>query len=119
MNWYLAKIVYQIICGDGDHTAQFDEQLRLIDAADHLQAFYKARHIGLGEEDSFLNNVNKRVKWKFIDVAEIHSLNKLVDGAEMYSKISEEENADLYIQYIKSKSAHLLEMSKYLSPALN
>ena len=32
MNWYLAKIVYRIICGQGNHTAQFDEQLRLIQA---------------------------------------------------------------------------------------
>jgi len=27
MNWYLAKLVFRIICGDGDHTPQFDEQL--------------------------------------------------------------------------------------------
>jgi hypothetical protein len=46
MNWYLAKIVYRIICGDGDHTAQFDEQLRLIYAANKEDAFYKAQHIG-------------------------------------------------------------------------
>ena len=30
MKWYLAKIVYRIICGEGNHTPQFDEQLRLI-----------------------------------------------------------------------------------------
>jgi len=30
MNWYLAKMVFRIICGEGNHTAQFDEQLRLI-----------------------------------------------------------------------------------------
>ncbi|MEP7129294.1 MAG: DUF4288 domain-containing protein, partial [Chitinophagales bacterium] len=29
MNWYLAKIVFRIICGDGLHQPQFDEQLRL------------------------------------------------------------------------------------------
>ena len=26
MHWFLAKIVYRIICGSGEHTAQFDEQ---------------------------------------------------------------------------------------------
>ena len=41
MKWYLAKIVFQIICGDGKHTAQFDEQLRLIAAADEDEAFGK------------------------------------------------------------------------------
>ena len=38
MNWYLTKIVYQIICGEGNHTAQFDEQLRLIAADDEQRA---------------------------------------------------------------------------------
>ena len=32
MNWYLTKMVFRIICGDGSHKAQFDEQLRLIHA---------------------------------------------------------------------------------------
>ena len=34
MKWYLAKVVFRIICGDGEHAAQFDEQLRLIAATD-------------------------------------------------------------------------------------
>jgi len=46
MNWYMAKLVYQFICGNGKHTPQFNEQLRLIVAEDALHAFYKARLIG-------------------------------------------------------------------------
>ena len=46
MNWYLAKIVYRIICGNGDHAAQFDEQLRLIYATNKEDAFYKAQLTG-------------------------------------------------------------------------
>ena len=38
MKWYLAKLIYRIICGDGTHTPQFDEQLRLIHAEDDLYA---------------------------------------------------------------------------------
>ena len=30
MNWYLSKIIFRIICGEGRHTPQFDEHLRLI-----------------------------------------------------------------------------------------
>jgi hypothetical protein len=59
MKWFVAKIIYQIICGDGKHACQFDEQLRLINAEDDLHAFYKARHIGESEEDDFLNHINK------------------------------------------------------------
>ena len=42
MSWYLTKIVYRIICGQGNHTAQFDEQLRLIEAGSSQEAFEKA-----------------------------------------------------------------------------
>jgi hypothetical protein len=119
MNWFLAKIIYQIICGDGDHTAQFDEQLRLINATSPLQAFYKAKRIGTDEEDNFLNDVNKPVRWKFIDVAEIYPLNQLTDGVEIYSKITEEDNPDAYVSTIKLRAEHLVEAANYQSPVLN
>lgn len=44
MNWYLTKIVYRIICGQGNHTAQFDEQLRLIQADSAQEAFENLPH---------------------------------------------------------------------------
>jgi hypothetical protein len=119
MNWYLAKIVYQIVCGDGEHPAQFDEQLRLINATDHLDAFYKSRDIGGSEEDTFLNDVNKPVKWKFIDVAEVYLLDKLIDGAEVYSRIHEDDDADSYIRSVKSRATYLLETADERSLALN
>ncbi len=111
MNWYLAKIVYRIICGDGNHRAQFDEQLRLILAHDALHAFYKARQIGEKEEDNFLNAASKPVHWKFIDVSEINPLSKLIDGAEMYSRIREEEDADIFMHVTRLKASHILENS--------
>jgi len=49
-NWFLAKIVYHIISGEGNHTPQFDEQLRLIQAENELQAIQKARQTGEKEE---------------------------------------------------------------------
>lgn len=109
MSWYLAKIVYRIICGDGEHIPQFDEQLRLINAEDDLHAFQKARMIGEKEQDSFLNNINKPVRWKFIDVSELHALDNLVDGAEMYSRICEEEDAAKYIRTTQTRAKYLLE----------
>lgn len=110
MKWYLAKIVFRIICGDGRHTPQFDEQLRLIEAEDDMHAFQKARIMGDGEEDSFLNNVQKPVHWEFIDVSEIHPLDNLVDGVELYSKIAEEEDAGKYISNIKDRAKYLHEI---------
>lgn len=109
MNWYLAKMVYRIISGDGKHTAQFDEQLRLINADDDLHAFQKARLIGDKMQDSFLNISNNTVSWKFIDVAELKKIDQLSDGTEMYSRIYEEENAELYIRATRTRARTLLE----------
>lgn len=108
MKWYLAKIVYRIIC-EGNHTPQFDEQLRLVHAEDDLHAFQKARLIGDEEEDNFLNDHQKRVHWKFIDVSELHPLNDLTDGAEIYSRICEEEDVGSYIKMINNRAKHLHE----------
>lgn len=112
MNWYLAKIVYRIICGDGHHTAQFDEQLRLITAYHEEEALEKARAIGLQEEEVFYNEKKQLVQWKFIDVSELHPLNHLIDGAEVYSQIKETGDPEAYSSFIRHK-AHLLH-KKYL-----
>ena len=119
MNWYLAKIVYRIICDDGGHTPQFDEQLRLVLASDELHAFQKARRLGEKEQDNFLNAANKPVRWKFIDVSELHKLDELIDGAEMYSRIREEDDAEIFIKVTQMRAAHLLENSAYQSLHLN
>ncbi|MEO9022364.1 MAG: DUF4288 domain-containing protein [Ginsengibacter sp.] len=107
MKWYLAKIVYRIICGNGDHTPQFDEQLRLIEAEDDMHAFQKARLIGDREEDHFLNNYEKPVHWKFVDVSELHPLNELIDGAEIYSRICEMKDDKEYIRQVNDRSKYL------------
>jgi len=109
MNWYLAKLVYRIVCGDGEHTPQFDEQLRLIMAEDDLHAFNKAQLTGHREQDSFPNIEDQLVQWKFIDVTELHKLHELTDGAEIYSNIIEQQEVKKYIHNIRLKSSHLLE----------
>ncbi|HEY2648395.1 MAG TPA: DUF4288 domain-containing protein [Puia sp.] len=113
MSWYLTKIVYRIICGQGNHTAQFDEQLRLIEADSSQEAFEKATTLGQKEEDKFFNEEQNLVQWKFINVSELYKLSGLLDGAELYSRIQETDNADLYIELTNRKAAHILHNSKY------
>jgi hypothetical protein len=107
MNWYIAKIVFRIISGDGNHTPQFDEQLRLIEAADDDEAFEKARQIGRKEEDSFVNQKNQRVEWRFINIPELNKLPALNDGMELYSKVNEYENANRFIETVNMKAGHI------------
>ena len=107
MNWYLSKLVFRIICGEGVHRPQFDEQLRLIEAKNENEAFAKATEIGEQEQDEFYNQQHKLVQWKFINIAELYKLSGLLDGAELYSRIQEPDNADLYIELTNKKAAHI------------
>jgi hypothetical protein len=107
MKWYLSKLVFHIICGDGMHTPQFDEQLRLIYAEDELHAFQKARTIG--DRESMLVGDIKKVHWKFVDVSELYPVNDFIDGAEIYSKVREEDDAELYIRNTQKRAGQLLQ----------
>jgi hypothetical protein len=110
MNWYLTKIIFQIICGDGNHTPQFDEQLRLILAEDEAEALIKANTIGEDEQESFLNERTQLVKWQFVDVTELYKLNNMIDGAEIFSRIEEYDHADAYIDLAHRRAAQLQQM---------
>jgi hypothetical protein len=107
MNWYLSKIIFRIICGEGNHTPQFDEQLRLIAACDEEEALQKAIDIGEKEQDSFYNHEQQLVQWKFINVAELYRFSGLLDGAEMYSRIHETDDPDGYTELIRRRAEHI------------
>ena len=108
MNWYLAKLVFRIICGEGDHTPQFDEQLRLVASDSKEEAFLKAQQMGKEEEETFYNRREQLVQWKFINVSEIYRFSELIDGAELYSRIDEKDNAEAYIHIVNQKADNIL-----------
>ena len=112
MNWYLVKIVFQIICGNTSES-QFDEQLRLIAATDKDEAFFKAKKYGEREEDIFFNNKQQQVQWKFINVSELYKLGEMIDGAELYSRIEERGNADAYIETVNRKAAGIIQSDSH------
>jgi hypothetical protein len=107
MNWYLSKIIFRIICGEGKHTPQFDEQLRLIAANDEDEAFRKALALGQREQDRFYNHNQQLVEWRFINVAELYRLSNLLDGAEMYSRIQETDDPEGYIDLANRRADHI------------
>lgn len=104
MNWYITKLIFRIISGDGNHCAQFDEQLRLIEAATEAGAIEKANTIGMGGQDSFLNAKKETVRWEFIGVTEVNGVTTLTDGAEIYYRLREVDDADAYIEAIRQKA---------------
>ena len=118
MQWYIAKIVFRIISGEGNHTPQFDEQLRLIHAPNEFEAFEQARELGISEQDQFENVNNSTVEWRFIDIPEIQRFAGLSHGAEIYSRIMEEEDANRYTEIVQKKAEHIRErlQRSYLQP---
>lgn len=107
MNWYIAKIVFNIISGEGDHMPQFDEQYRLIDAESLEEAFEKAKLIGQNEEEILFNQRNEMVRWEFVNISELYAINELRDGMELFSCVHEEKDRSGYIDTVNLKAAYV------------
>ena len=113
MKWYLAKTVFRIICGEGNHTPQFDEQLRLISAINEDEALEKAFATGKNEEDAFYNQKRQLIQWQFVNISELYCLTELVDGAELYSRINEVDDADAYVSFVNNRALSLKEKTSH------
>jgi len=107
MKWYLAKFVYQVISGNGNHSPQFDEQMRLIRADEFAWAKEKASILGKLGECSFLNERKESVQWKFINVVDLCSITSMEDGDELFSSTEEPENVNDYLEKIRAKASRL------------
>ena len=112
MNWYLAKLIFQVRRGEGAHTPQFDEQWRLIRADEVAWAYEKASVLGRLDESSFLNDRDELVTWKFIEVADIHRIGSLEDGEQLFSATKEPLDANAYIAQIKLKSIKAFALAR-------
>jgi hypothetical protein len=104
MNWYLAKIIYRIICGNGDHNPQFDEQLRLFSGSSVEEAHEKAQEMGMRQEELFYNEKGELVKWQFVCVPEIKKLSAFKDGMEINSRVEETGDPENYISFNRAKA---------------
>jgi hypothetical protein len=115
MNWYIAKLIYRIECGNGAHEAQFDEQFRLLEAVDEKGAFAKANEIAILGEDEFLNEKKESIRWKFQAITELNPIEKPAHGVEIYSRIKESGADTGYSDRIRMKEEMLkkrLEISE-------
>jgi hypothetical protein len=113
MNKYIAKIVFQIVSGDGKHTPQFDEQFRLFEAKTENEALEKARAKGKEEQTSFLNEKKETVLWKYIGVTELMEIQDMEDGAQIYSCTQETEDENNYIYKVKQKERTIETLSNF------
>jgi hypothetical protein len=103
MNWYLAKLIYSLDGYENPINAQFDEQLRLVNASDEETAYFKAKHLGKEMQSNFKTENGNDLRWSFIDVSELIKLNNLSDGVELYSNTIETHDKKSFIQTVLQK----------------
>ncbi len=107
MSYYLATLCYEIICGDGRHTPQFEEQVRLLEATSRTEALKEADEIGKQELLLWQFNKTSRVEWKFLGIKELIRLPSFFHGAELYQQHREIEHAEGYRNFVKDKTIQL------------
>ncbi len=113
MNWFIAKLIFRIDADDALNTAQFDEQLRLIDAVSRDLAIEVAHQIGLTEQESLKTKKGTDLYWKFVAVTEIEYLGDIANGKEIHYRIHEPENVDIYLAITEEKSQALKKLKTH------
>lgn len=111
MNWYLARMIFQIVCGDESRPARFNEQWRLIRADEICWAREKATILGHLDSQQEQNRAEK-IQWKFITVADIFEVPHETDGAHVFSTTEESEDADHYLALITARSKQLVDWTE-------
>jgi hypothetical protein len=112
MKWYLARLVYQVVSGEGNHTPQFDEQLRLIQADELNWAREKALVLGQIGAFTFQNTNKQNVTWKFINVTDIFEIDSIEDGAQLYSMTEEPADVNAYMELTNAKAIRTFELTR-------
>ena len=108
-NWFLAKLIFRINVEGKGNQPQFEEQFRLIMADELDWAVEKASIIGKMEETTFINSNNQKVAWQFVETVEVHLLEEINDGMQLYVQTEEPENLNAYIEVVKNKARQLTD----------
>lgn len=100
--WYLAKLVFRVLCGNGNHRPQYDEQWRLLLAEDGEAALAKANLFG--REGTMPDETEQLpVQWKFLTVAGLIPLCELADGAEVLATSREPYDERAYLHELEKQ----------------
>jgi len=113
MKWFAVNCIYQVICGEGKHTPQFNEQTRLIQAKGVRQALSKANLNAVYFNPSLNNCQGDKIVWKFLGVGGISEIVELIDGAEISSKIVEPKSVSLYLEKLAHRNKSLTNQNRF------
>lgn len=105
MKWFVLRYIFQIISGDGNYASQFDEQLRLIQAADATDALSKGEQQASNFHRPFRNCHGELVKWEFICIADLYEIEAPADGSEIASVLHEPKDMANFLEELKRREA--------------
>lgn len=112
MKWFAVNCIYQVICGDGKHSPQFNEQTRLIYAQNACEALNKAKMMASGFNAPFKSCEGKPVIWTFISIGGIIEIDEPADGVEVSSKILEPKSVKKYLKKLTHRNKILTETNQ-------
>lgn len=104
MKWFAVNCIYQVICGEGKHAPQFNEQIRLIFSNSVIEAIAKVKLMAFSYNASFKNYEGESVKWNFIAVGGVTEIEPPKDGVEVSSKILEPKSVEYYLENVEHKN---------------
>ena len=110
MEWYVAKMVYQVVSNKKSQAPQIDEQYKLIMADEPAWAWGKANILGKLGECSLEGIKGGSVQWKFINVVDLFEIGELSDGVELFSDTNEPANIEEYMAVSELRAKRLMEM---------
>ena len=109
MEWYVAKMVYQVVNTKKSHAPQIDEQYKLIQADDRAWAWEKANILGKLGECKLEGIKQESVQWKFINVVDLFEIGELKDGVELFSGTDEPEDIEEYMAVSGMRAKRIME----------
>lgn len=86
MNWYIAKLVFNVNINHGEHRTQFDESFRMLEALNLEDAKEKAWQLGKCNDETFTNVHGDIIHWDFVAVEHIAPITRVTDGQEIFSQ---------------------------------
>ena len=116
MKWYAARIAVWCAVGRDDSGPwTVDEQIRVISARDHEEAYDKAMALGDEEECEYLNEDGETVRWRFAGVCELDEMSaeSIEDGTEITSWLQTTSDISALIKEPEDLIAFWSERNKH------
>lgn len=102
MEHYIASLIFQIRHEIKPEHIQFEEIVCLVKGEHYQGALEAAEHIGRLKQISITDVRGHAVHWYFIGVSQIELTSAPDHGSELFSHIRIQENANEFVEYIRS-----------------